>query len=292
MTAALKAAASPLQVARRVRWRWDVVGDGRALPWGDRLRYAVLNRPGLDDLLAKRVRRDPDGRPYFDLPAGTVHFLPRDRPVADEAAALRGALLIVREAYCGSSEFFHGSAQLRPGDVALDLGGNLGTSAITFARIVGKQGRVYSFEPVFHDLLRLNCANNGIAEIVEAVPTAVGESVGEVRFAVTDTGIDSRAAPPGKEQTDVFPQTSVDAFVAERGLDRLDFIKMDVEGAEEPALLGGRETIRRFQPKFTIASYHTDIEGRRQHPRLLKLLGELGYATHELPGRHIYAWPR
>jgi hypothetical protein len=52
------------------------------------------------------------------------------------------------------------------------------------------------------------------------------------------------------------PLTTIDKLVAELGLARVDFIKMDIEGAEKPALAGGAATIRKFQPRMSIATEH------------------------------------
>jgi hypothetical protein len=49
---------------------------------------------------------------------------------------------------------------------------------------------------------------------------------------------------------------TVDAFVRDRGLDRVDFIKLDVEGAERHVLDGAAETLRRFRPKVALSVYH------------------------------------
>ena len=68
---------------------------------------------------------------------------------------------------------------------------------------------------------------------------------------------------------------SVDEFVAERGLGRLDFIKLDVEGAEGPVLQGARASLERLRPQLAISIYH----GKRDFWALPQLLGELpGYA--------------
>ena len=50
--------------------------------------------------------------------------------------------------------------------------------------------------------------------------------------------------------------TTVDKIVSELDLQRVDFIKMDIEGSEQRALKGAQETIRRFKPRMAIASYH------------------------------------
>jgi FkbM family methyltransferase len=60
----------------------------------------------------------------------------------------------------------------------------------------------------------------------------------------------------------VVPLTTIDALVDDLKLDRVDFIKMDIEGAEGPALQGGRETIARFKPRMAISLEHypSDLE--------------------------------
>jgi hypothetical protein len=62
---------------------------------------------------------------------------------------------------------------------------------------------------------------------------------------------------------DIIRLTTVDALVRQFGLDRVDLIKMDIEGAEVRALRGATETIRRFRPRLAIATYHTpsDLAG-------------------------------
>ncbi len=50
--------------------------------------------------------------------------------------------------------------------------------------------------------------------------------------------------------------TTVDEFVKENNLQRVDFIKADIEGAERDMLRGARETLKRFAPKLAICTYH------------------------------------
>jgi hypothetical protein len=52
------------------------------------------------------------------------------------------------------------------------------------------------------------------------------------------------------------PLTTIDKQVAELGLARVDFIKMDIEGAESNALAGARDTISRFKPRMAITAEH------------------------------------
>jgi hypothetical protein len=68
---------------------------------------------------------------------------------------------------------------------------------------------------------------------------------------------------------------SIDDFVARENLPQVNFIKMDIEGAELPALQGAEETLRNFKPRLAISLYHRDTD-LVDIPRYLNGLG-LGY---------------
>ncbi len=72
----------------------------------------------------------------------------------------------------------------------------------------------------------------------------------------TNEGIDSVVAPKEGVPKVRVPLTTIDKIVAELDLPRVDFIKMDIEGAEKQALAGARDTIKRFQPRMSISSEH------------------------------------
>lgn len=277
------------ELVHKLSWRARVLTSTPHLTLAERLS-SIAPRTGRRSLrasLRRRLRTTDDGRPFFEIGADRIFFLPSEG-VADRDAAVEGALVIMEEAYGGPTDFFSADVDAAPGDVVLDLGGNFGTSALTLARRIGPAGRVYSFEPIFHDPLRRTLAANGV-ETVTVVPKAVGDRCGTAAFSVTDLGIDSRVSSarfPGETEVEM---TTIDRFVAETGLERVDFIKCDIEGAEELAIRGARETIARFRPKWTIASYHTDPDGDAQHPKLVRLLSALGYTVEEAGRHHIYA---
>ena len=60
----------------------------------------------------------------------------------------------------------------------------------------------------------------------------------------------------GQEGSVQVEAVTLDGFVERAGLDRLDLVKLDIEGAELSALQGARETIRRFRPRLQICLYH------------------------------------
>lgn len=68
--------------------------------------------------------------------------------------------------------------------------------------------------------------------------------------------MDSFVRSEGTQEGPLVPLTTIDALVAELRLSRVDFIKMDIEGAERQALRGGAATIARFRPRMEISVDH------------------------------------
>jgi FkbM family methyltransferase len=138
--------------------------------------------------------------------------------------------------------------------VVIDGGACYGDTALWLAHRIGPAGRVLSFEfmPAHLEIFRENLARNpGLAGRIELVPRALHRQSG-LELALLDGGPGSRLGTgPGPAVT-----TTVDDLVRERGLARVDFVKLDIEGAELDALVGAEETLRRFRPRLAICAYH------------------------------------
>lgn len=144
-----------------------------------------------------------------------------------------------------------------PGDVVLDIGGCWGDTALAFARRVGPTGRVYTFEfdPANLRIMHANLAlNPELADRIEIVEKAVWDRSGEeLGFAVA--GRMTSTIDPGRSGDAPTASTvTLDDFAA--GLERIDLVKMDVEGAEPRVLSGGQKALARFAPKLAVAAYH------------------------------------
>lgn len=146
------------------------------------------------------------------------------------------------------------------GDVVLDLGGCWGDTALYFADKVGDKGSVCTFEFVPQNLtiFRENLAvNPNVASRVKIVEQPVSNK-SDIDIYFKDNGPGSIVQmKPFKEQTGSVKTISIDDFVKKEGLDRVDYIKMDIEGSEPLALEGALETIKKFKPKLAIAIYHS-----------------------------------
>jgi hypothetical protein len=60
------------------------------------------------------------------------------------------------------------------------------------------------------------------------------------------------------------PLTTIDKLVADLRLERVDYIKLDIEGAEPRALTGAKETLAKYKPRISVASYHAP-----DHPKVI-----------------------
>lgn len=166
------------------------------------------------------------------------------------------------------------------GSTVLDVGAHLGFVSLLAARLVGERGLVVAFEPLPANaaLLIANIEANAFARgVVRVVQKAVGDHDGPVVFADT-AGSSPRAARvssnrPGLE----LPMTRLDEI--ELPLQKA-VLKIDVEGAAGPALVGGMRLIERARPPAVI-----EIHDPEEERAVRTVLGELGYLLTRLPTR-------
>lgn len=151
-----------------------------------------------------------------------------------------------------------GRCEVEPGDVVLDCGAHVGNTALYFAQKTGDTGHVYAFEPM-PDAFTLLEKNTGQLSNVSPVNSAVLDKQGIVKFSEMGAG---SAPVEGWHSAPVVPAyaTSIDAFVRDQHIEKVDFIKMDIEGGEAAALEGARETITRWKPKMAISVYHKALD--------------------------------
>jgi FkbM family methyltransferase len=147
----------------------------------------------------------------------------------------------------------------RVGDYVLDAGGCWGDTALYFAQTVGLQGKVFTFEFASDNLevLHRNLAMNPeLSSRIEVISKALWNKSGEeVVYSLNGPATSVSNDNAGALRV---LSLSIDDFVKEKGLPRIDFIKMDIEGSELKALQGAEKTLRTFSPSLAIAIYHND----------------------------------
>jgi FkbM family methyltransferase len=181
---------------------------------------------------------------------------------------------------------------LPPDGVFLDVGAYFGWYALVVAR-ERPNARVFAFEPVPASQARLeaNRARNGLSN-VRLVRAAVGAAPGqaELELPPAGNGGSARLAGGGAAERVRVPVTTLDAFAAAQGLARIDFVKIDVEGAELEVLRGGEEVLRRFHPLLLVELNPSALRERGAGPaELLAVLADLGYETWEVGRRGVLA---
>ncbi len=149
-----------------------------------------------------------------------------------------------------------------PGDIVCDVGGWIGDFA-AYAAHKGA-GKVYAFEPVPATLAVLRRTAErypavvpvglGLGDKEEARPYYHDEAGGS--FADGFMPIDRGAATGHAPSDDAVPVMRLDDWVARRAVDRVDFLKADIEGFERHMLAGARATLARFAPKLAVCTYH------------------------------------
>lgn len=153
--------------------------------------------------------------------------------------------------------FFDPAEQVKPGDIVIDCGAHVGV----FTDFALKQGaaKVISIEPepTNVECLRRNFSREIASGRVVIVPKAVWSQDTKLEFTISaeSSGMNSAVISTGTQKV-LVPAARIDTLVTELKLPRIDYIKMDIEGAERHALAGAESTIRRYGPRLMLEMYH------------------------------------
>ena len=179
---------------------------------------------------------------------------------------------------------------IKPGDVVADAGANFGYFTVLAARAAGPGGKIFAFEPDPRNIERLQAVidANG-AKQVELVKVGLFDRVGPVTFNLGNEAEDNLGSSSiiekgnGRAQIEI-QVTTLDEFARERGVDRIDLMKMDIEGAEVEALAGASKFLGEHRIRQILVEMHVFVVGRQ---KALDLAGRIlshgyhGYYIHE-----------
>lgn len=149
---------------------------------------------------------------------------------------------------------------LKPGMTFVDVGAHVGQYSLLGSGLVGLEGTVHSFEPEpeTFDLLQHNVLINGLHN-VHPIRCALGESLKEVELYVArpdNIGQTSLRQPNNFSGVKVRVQCqTLDSYAGEHGIDRINLIKIDVEGAELDVLMGARGVLSRNPKPHIIVEF-------------------------------------
>lgn len=214
----------------------------RALPCGcyeagsfgpfARLWAAIRQRglaAGTVRLLWHGVRRS--GRFAVDLPPHALTVLCGHPGHAPIGLVLFGALL--------EPEYDLVQRGLLPAAVVFDVGGGIGTYAMVAARRAAAAVHLFEPHPANLERVRANLARNGCSDRVRVLPVAVSSREGFTTLRRGGGPFTSRIGVVGDQQSpDTVPAVTLDAHCARFGIERVDLLKVDVEGHEADVLSG------------------------------------------------------
>jgi FkbM family methyltransferase len=210
-----------------------------------------------DEILkaSKLVEKDPAGYHLWDTPRGRWWI-----PQGDDFVLPFNLAEQQRQIY-GT-----GDQQVKPGNIVLDCGANVGV----FTRVALDRGArtVVAIEPAPENLesLRRNFPKEIADGRVIVYPKGVWDKddMLTLRRDPANTAADSFVILKDKNESSLqVPLTTIDKLAAELKLERVDYIKMDIEGAETNALAGARATLAKYHPRMSLASYHLPTDAQR-----------------------------
>lgn len=187
-------------------------------------------------------------------------------------------------------------ATIQPGWNVLDIGANIGYFSMLCATLAGAEGHVYAFEPMHLNaaMLARSIAENGYAERITLTEAAVGATTGTVQITYLEQQINSggvhlvpegQTGYAGHAVADV-PMIVLDQIELRRPI---QFIKIDIEGAEPLALRGARTLLQQDRP-LIMSEVHAELLRRIGGVSVADYLAELellGYASHLLENGQI-----
>ena len=213
-------------------------------------------------------------------------------------AYTRGRTIQVRDAALWTLEYFRQSIP-QPGDTVFDVGGELGFETEQFAQLVGPSGKVYTFECLPDHVARLNEIAKRYPNVT-VIERACWNKTTTIEFSVGRTPGSGTAVPDARGQVGqvladptktklVVQAATLDALWAEYANSvPIDFLKMDIEGAEYEAIEGAGELLKHTS-RVVVAAYHIR-DGVRTADRVAEILARNGFVAAIHENNHVYAY--
>lgn len=152
------------------------------------------------------------------------------------------------------------------GGTCVDVGANIGTTALPMAYFSGDQGRVVAFEPhpMLHSRLQRHVEANEMARFVEVRSEALSDRNGDCKLAAVEQSARNHGQSFVVQNRSVsgcsVPTRTLDGIIAELGIDHVSLVKMDVQGSETMVLRGGADVLSRCRPLLLTEVSSCDLE--------------------------------
>lgn len=180
----------------------------------------------------------------------------------------------------------------KEGDIIFDCGAWCGISTYFFSKLVGDSGKVYAFEPdnQNYGILLKNIEKHKLNNVVpikkglwSKTTTLQFSNEGDVNSSIADVYFRE------KDKISYIEVISLQDVYNTLKLKRLDFVKMDIEGAEVEVILNSKEFLENMDINFAIASYH-DIGNGKSSEILENFFPKIGYICGTVYPPHTTTW--
>jgi FkbM family methyltransferase len=147
---------------------------------------------------------------------------------------------------------------IKKNDVVIDVGANIGYYTTLFAKSTGNEGFVYAFEPttIFHNLLVENISLNHFSNVT-IIKKGLSNKKGNIEILIDNSSASIHQPQKGDViNKEIIELTTLDDYVEEFGLEKINFIKIDIDGHEPFVLEGAIRSIFKFKPIVILEISH------------------------------------
>jgi FkbM family methyltransferase len=175
-------------------------------------------------------------------------------------------------------------SSIKNGDVVLDIGANIGIYSVVLSRLIGSTGKVYAFEPdpITAEFLKKNLELNNCNNVT-VIQAALSDENSKIILRKPEGGGDafnyiSKNIENAKSKENIIDSIRLDDFIQENNISKIDFIKIDVEGAELLSFRGAFKLLSEIKPIIITECYEPYLQ-RFGHKiiDLVMYLNQFGY---------------
>lgn len=183
-------------------------------------------------------------------------------------------------------------SHLKSGDVVVDMGCNWGVHSLLLSDLVGNDGKVLAIEasPDVAEEAKWHFRENSSSNVT-LLECAVSDKIGTMYFCTNGLSTTGHLVEKPTNDNDIkVPVTNLDQIVKDLKITKLNLIKIDIEGNEHNALIGSKETLRKFRPILVI-----ELHTPEQDLLVSKFVRDFGYTIKRIDGSNIESpdetWP-
>jgi len=174
---------------------------------------------------------------------------------------------------------------INKGDVFIDIGANIGIHSLFASNLVGEKGKVISFEPFsinYNSLIKNISLNNSRNIVLEKLAISAKESLVNIFYNCKDYNFGMASSYlTNYTNSEKVKSTTLDLYLKNKSFDRIDFIKLDIEGGEYPALLGMKNSLKKYHPILLVEILDNNTLTQSDNEKnIINFFKKIGYVKY------------